>query len=414
MHLVPLLVTLLTLFTGWDLSSSSADPIVYLSWQDSPTTTMVVSWITPEGMSSDVVQYRSVENEQWLDEAGTHRPLPEGRDDLTIHQVKLSGLLPETEYEFTLPHSKEVFRFKTLPEEIHRPLNFVVGGDLYHDFSEILRETMKQASRKDPDFAVLGGDLTYATHKYGRYPEDSKRWITFLRLWQEEMVTSDGRMIPIISAIGNEETVWRYNQTPEEAPYFYALFREEGAKYGYQLFDIGSDLTIWLLDTGHTAPITGEQTEWLQKTLQEREDRRHKIAVYHVPAYPSYRPVDYKYSVKIRKNWVPLFDQYGLHVAFEHHDHDYKRTKLLKNNQVDSNGTLYLGDGGFGVAVPRKPVAPEERWYLAKTASKRHFYLNTIYPNGKRHYQAIDGHGVLFDEFWDKRSADFLPAYLGE
>lgn len=49
-------------------------------------------------------------------------------------------------------------------------------------------------------------------------------------------------------------------------------------------------------------------------------------------------------------------------LSFENHDHSYKRTKRLKNNVEDVNGTVYLGDGCLGVdARPRSDAGL--RWY---------------------------------------------------
>jgi hypothetical protein len=80
-------------------------------------------------------------------------------------------------------------------------------------------------------------------------------------------------------------------------------------------------------------------------------------------------------SPLIRQHWVPLFERFGLNVAFEHHEHAYKRTHLLLQGSPHPAGILYLGDGSWGVEKPRKPKSPSERPYLAKSASTRHFIL---------------------------------------
>ena len=68
-----------------------------------------------------------------------------------------------------------------------------------------------------------------------------------------------------------------------------------------------------------------------------------------------------------REHWLPLFDEYGVTAAFEHHWHVMKVTKPLRNNevslffldldgwtrlmtakQVHEGGTVYFGDGGWG------------------------------------------------------------------
>ena len=108
------------------------------------------------------------------------------------------------------------------------------------------------------------------------------------------------------------------------------------------------------MDSGHTHPINGAQTEWLAGVLEARQLVPHKFALYHVPAYPSSRPFNYGISKQIRKNWVPLFDKYKLTAAFENHDHDYKRTHPLLEGKTAPKGVIYLGDGAWGVETPRK------------------------------------------------------------
>ena len=108
-----------------------------------------------------------------------------------------------------------------------------------------------------------------------------------------------------------------------------------------------------LLDTGHTTPIDGEQTDWLEKTLKERADHPNVFVVNHVPAYPSFRRPKARRARPgtgegNRKHWVPLFEKYRVPVVLEHHDHTFKRTKPLLDGLADDNGVLYLGDGSWG------------------------------------------------------------------
>ena len=92
---------------------------------------------------------------------------------------------------------------------------------------------------------------------------------------------------------------------------------------------------------------------------------------------------------------MPLFDKHGLTAAFENHDHVLKRTKLLKNNKVDPDGTLYLGDGCFGQY--RRPLSEENhRWYHEKTQSIEHFWLVDVTKEGVT-YRAISPTGELLD-----------------
>ncbi|MEO5802966.1 MAG: hypothetical protein ABIR24_05515, partial [Verrucomicrobiota bacterium] len=58
------------------------------------------------------------------------------------------------------------------------------------------------------------------------------------------------------------------------------------------------------------------------------------------------------------------------------------------------------GDGAWGVNLRiAEPEGP--RWYMAKTASVRHFYLVTLYSD-QRDILAINDKGEIFDEIYQR------------
>lgn len=380
------------------LAAEESPLAVYLTWQQHPESTMTVHWISPKKQDNDIVYYRLVDDEPWKKAVGTHAPLPEGRNDLLVHTVEILDLQPDTVYMFKVSGDKKVHKFKTMPYKLTKPIRFIDGGDIYHDSVEMLDKTNSQAAKFDPMFAFLGGDIAYAADKFGRKPEDFSRWLAFLQSWEKYVKTSDGRMVPVLPVTSNEDTKGRYDQTPEQAPFFYALFSMPGHG-GYNVLDFGNYLSVVFLDSGHTHPVYGDQTSWLKKTLSARKHVLHKFAVYHVPAYPCVRPMSKPVSTLIRNHWVPLFEKYNLDVAFEHHDHAYKRSVLVREGKEDPTGVLYLGDGGYGVSNPRKPAGPSERWYIAYSAQKTNFIVGTLYPDGSLKFMAVDQDGNIFDEY---------------
>lgn len=371
---------------------------VYTTWQKKPESTMTIHWITDKEDRDLPVFYQKIGTSSWSKEIATSTPLPEGYHQFYIHTAEILTLEPDTTYLFKIGLKGSQYKFKTMPLELKESVNFVVGGDIYHDEISAVEKMSKEAIRFNPRFALIGGDIAYAADKYARYPENFERWLEFLISWNKIMVTSDGVLVPILPVTSNEDTKGRYNRTPKDAPFFYSLFAMPG-KQGHQVLDFGKWLSVWFLDSGHTHPIYGRQAHWLELTMKMRKQVPLKFAIYHVPAYPSYRPFTNKTSSKLRKYWVPTFEKYGLNVSFEHHDHDYKRTHLISQNKIDPKGVLYLGDGGWGVTKPRIPSTPDERWYLAKTASKSHVIIGTIFPDMNVLFLGLDSSGKIFDEY---------------
>ena len=191
------------------------------------------------------------------------------------------------------------------------------------------------------------------------------------------MVGKEGRLIPILPVFGNHDLkkINREVATPSRPPLFFKLFAMPEPLKGYRALRFGDYLSLFLLDTGHYSLITGAQTEWLKKSLEENQSTAFRMAAYHVSAYPSV--YSYKDAVpqRVRTYWVPLFEKYLVDTAFENHNHAYKRTFRIKEGCVDPSGVQYLGDGSWGVA-PRPPK--EGLWYIAKQAKVNSFWLVTM------------------------------------
>jgi hypothetical protein len=383
-------------------SNEIYDPIsVYLTWKKKPESTMSIQWISKKIEINNSVFYRKVnceENALFLQANATYINMPEGHPFL-IHHVELTDLEPGISYVFKISDNGREFKFKTMGTEL-TTVKFVEGGDVYHDTIDLVEDTNKEAAKQNPDFAIIGGDIAYAADSsHGIFPEDFQRWIRWLIAWKNTMVTPEGFLIPILPAIGNHETSGGFGKTPSAAPIFYALFPMPGGQ-GYNVLDFGNYMSIILLDSGHTHPIAGKQTDWLSNTLENRKDVPYKFAIYHVPAYPSARKMSYEISSTIRKNWVPVFDTHSLRAAFEHHDHTYKRTEPLKNGKKHPDGVVYLGDGAWGVANPRKPKRYNP--VMAKCLSCCNFILVTLNESGCK-YQAINQKGEIIDQYEQKK-----------
>jgi acid phosphatase type 7 len=369
---------------------------LYLNWQRDPTTTMTVNWVNLYEHTTTNVWHRPEGGESWESTSGTRHPA--GPSVLQVRQVELTGLQPDTIYEFHIGEkpprdAKNLHRFRTMPAEMTRPIRFVNGGDLMHTRAYL--DTMnRQAGRLDPDFALLGGDLAYADGSR------ATRWIDFFQSWTALLRGKNGRLIPMVVGIGNHEVRGGYNgKIPEDAPYFYSFFAlPEGRSY-YAL-DFGGYLSVLALDSGHTQPIRGPQADWLGKALAEREEQQFVFPFYHWPVYGTTKapkgklPSEHARSVEMRTNWVTQFERYGVSAVFEHDHHNFKRTHPLRNNAIDEeNGIVFLGDGAWGVSTRKV----DEAWYLAVAEPRRHLFHVTLHPIGAIEIEAVDGSGEVFD-----------------
>jgi len=375
---------------------AETQPIVYLTWRQDPARTMVIRWLATNDVGN-TVEWRPLGEEDWRH--STPGNVGNLNQRWLIQGVELTGLLPAKDYEFRFAMVTNHFKFRTMPEDLRKPLRFVEGGDVYYN-RRILDPINALAARFDPAFAVLGGDLAYS---HSNSVEKTERWVDYFDSWMRNAVTPDGRLVPMIVAIGNHEVRGNWGQTPDKAEIFYRLFPLPGLP-GYAALDFGKYLSLLLLDSGHTSPVGGPQTEWLDQSLAERRHVPHVFPIYHVTAYPSYRAdltgASGLITRQIQTNWCPVFDKYQLPLAFEHHDHAFKRTYPLRAGKVDAQGTVYLGDGAWGVEV-RKPKLDLAGTYLAKAIAVRHFYVVTLFEDS-RHILAVDESGRVFDELYQR------------
>lgn len=375
-------------------ASQMASDTVYLTWQRNPEATMTIQWISPAEDESDLIEYQAADQQNWQSVKGIHLPFPKAPQYL-IHQIELTELTPDTLYRFRFPRTSQVYLFRTMPDHLNPSIRFVVGGDMYHDTLEEMKETSRQAAKTDPAFALIGGDIAYAVGRANSV-ESVAKWIEWVQAWHETMVTKEGRLIPVIAAIGNHDLTGFYDQTPAQAAIFSALFPMPG-KQIYNVLDFGSYLSLFLLDSGHADPIKGAQAQWLRQALQQRQQTLHRFAIYHVPAYPSVRPYHSARSNLIRLYWVPEFEKGGVELVFENHDHAYKRTKPLLRSRINPKGVVYIGDGAWGISKPRRPYFNRKRFYLDRLASERHFVLVEI-EEDKTQIKAINFQGKVMDE----------------
>jgi hypothetical protein len=364
--------------------------VLYLTWMHDPATTMTIQWHTELEETASEVRYHRVGEDVWREGEGSCKELKQG--PVLVHTVELDELSPNAEYEFEL--RGEVYRFRTLPQELNQSVKFVIGGDAYCHLSKF-RQMNEEIAALDPDFVVIGGDIAYTVNSravFKGHGWELHRWQNFFREWKDQMVTSDGRLIPLVVVVGNHDI--KPTALTEQHQYylFYELFAFPEPGIPYRTLDFGKYLSLFLLDSGHSVHIEGEQTRWLTQALSDRQEQDYKFALYHVGAYPSVYPFTGRTPKRIRYYWSPLFERYGVQVAFEHHNHAYKRTHRMKRGQIAPDGVLYMGDGSWGVTARK----PKEMWYLEKKAKVNAVCVITLSREGGK-IEAMDLHGDMID-----------------
>lgn len=287
--------------------------------------------------------------------------------DKTYHHVKLSNLQPATTYYFTygddnVGYSNE-FKFTTLPAD-ESEIRLLIGGDL--SASSRVVETAIKAVEDNPHAIIVGGDIAYGNGLI----KNEDRWIRWFEKMKEIMVTKDGRIIPLILAIGNHETSIGSALPGNKIPFYFTLFPQNKSSKSYFTKTFGNHMSLLILDSGHAVSHKSQES-FVEENMKRFSHLSNKIAAYHAPMYPNYRSHSGSWAKFGRKYWLPSFDKYKLSAAFEHHDHTLKRTKILKGDKVSDKGTVYFGDGCWGTGTRES----NEKWYLETSMSENHVWV---------------------------------------
>lgn len=104
----------------------------------------------------------------------------------------------------------------------------------------------------------------------------------------------------------------------------------------YHYHKLANHTAIVVLDSGIVEPINGIQLEWLKDALQKASQAgfKNRLAYYHLAMYPAVTFRHQQMSEALQSAWAPVFEKYGLTVAFEHHYHVYKRSHPMKDGLV--------------------------------------------------------------------------------
>ncbi len=305
------------------------------------------------------------------------------------HNVFLGDLEPATRYYLTVVsdgEASEEYYFKTAPDD-DRQVRVVGVGDSRtpragrtHEENERrqVNALMRRLVEEHSDIVAMihGADYTNRAYWAELY------W--WLKDHAEMTTASDNRLLPIIPSRGNHDRDIGFEEM------FWWPDRENDYYYTTHL---NSEAAVITLNTEISRG--GDQRAWLESELAElRPSKRWLLAMYHRPAYPSVR--DYGTGSSQRSAWVPLFEEYGLDLAYESHDHALKRSHPIFDGEIDEErGVVYFGDGGAG--VPQRQPDPD-RWYLKMTGRYHHTHLVT-FNDDHVDVKAINIDDEIVDEF---------------
>lgn len=355
-----------------------------------------IMWQSEFAEKDAVVEYRKKGIGDIKSSIGTDEKFIDDNRITYIHMTVLNDLIAGVQYEYRVGYGNKRSDWYELNTDGGGAFKFLIFPDSQsNDYSD-WKNVAQFARKENPDaaFFVNMGDLV-------DNGEDHNQWRAWFDSLQGIIDT-----IPVAPVMGNHETYnldWKVRM-PEAYLHLFSLPANGNAERRNQFysFDYG-EVHFIVLNTQFDEMeqfqpgLLTEEKKWFVNDL-EKTRKKWKIVLMHkdVLTYEIRNRGDRQAGFSdIGKEWMPLFDQYGIDVVLTGHLHTYRRRDHLYNFKPDTRGPLYIVTGVSGnVRYPNlwvdhpldKAVAPQPETdnYMTMEVGTNRLKLAVFLPSGKQ------------------------------
>lgn len=394
------------LLAGTAFAASEEPCRALLSWTGDPTATMTFTW-RDDGPKEATVQvvpdarYRESGFAQAMEFSAVSRDVSLDGSGVWHYEATAVGLEPGVTYVYRVGGGdvwSAVETFTTSGTDAST-LTFAYLGDAQpanDTAAEVVQwgDLLEAMYERNPElsFAVLGGDNVnsgISLDQFELFSENAARVFS---------------SVPLFSTIGNHESNFIGGKAellldwfafPENGP--------EGFEEEFYSFDVANChilvLNSWIFSGEQ--PLTDEDYErvnnWIAADLA-RSRADWQVAVTHIPVYAVHSDTT---AAKVKENWVPIFEQYGVDLVFEGHQHVYSRSYPMYQGKIDyENGITYI----MGVSGSKQYDSADET-----------FAARTVYSTPNYQLIQIDGDMLTVQSLDpDGNELDFLSVMQRE
>ena len=306
--------------------------------------------------------------------------------DFYQHEARLTGLAAATRYSYDVfvggidatPGTVDALR--TAPIAGTGTVTFVAFGDSGVG-STPQRQLASRIAADTFDLALHAGDVVYGSStgigsaNYRQYDD-----------WFFGVYAGWLRSHPAFPSIGNHDNELAAGQAYRDV----FVLPDNGSVLDaerYYSFDYGPVHFVVLdTETAFLDPARRQaQLDWLRADLSATS-QPWKVALFHRPPYSS--GAEHGSDLAIRAAFVPIFEQHGVQLVVNGHDHDYERSVPWREYTSDGQQVTYVVTGGGGAPLyavgtnPWTAFARSAYHYIRVTAGTCTLALRAINLDG--------------------------------
>jgi 3',5'-cyclic AMP phosphodiesterase CpdA len=394
-----LLASFIGLSSLWTLRPIRAAS-VSLVWkpylQQLTDTSVIILWVTQTGGNPEV-RY-STDTSYNLVATGSTRLVWGAK----LHRVELMGLQSHTPYNYKIYTDSqdmlpsETLWFQTAPsKDGNTPFKFIVFGD--YGWNSTSQKQLRDRMLLDSfDFILTTGDNAYYNGTYAEfdtnvfdiYQDLFSHAGFFPTLGNHDYRTNSGA--PYLDIFDLPDNAWRTNDHER-----------------YYTFDFGN-VHVVALDSNtpldeNDGTANNDMFDWLRSDLGQTT-QPWKIVAFHHAAYSTgpHGP-----DTDVQTKLVPIFEEYGVDLVFNGHDHIYERSHPLKNGQVSTGaagGVIYIISGAGSAANYGCGGAYWQA--IAYCAQSYGLYSRVTVNSNTLTIEAVDQNGTIRDSYAINKSLD--------
>lgn len=385
----------------------------------SPSTELAFAWRSKPAATTAFAEIAAFSNSSDFHESIRTIPARSytvGFDDFEDHyyKVNINSLEPDTRYLVRVgseEHRSEWFETRTAPAQFE-PFTFIYLGDTQNDIIPYAPRVYRSVAQHFPEarFVMHAGDLVLSSGNDDTWGEfyESGSWLF--------------RQIPQFPSTGNSDhNRWKtepvdtrklYDQwhvtfnLPQNSPpglenvTYYVDYPGIRLISLYSNFEsISDDRVIMLSDEVEVTPELVElQTEWLRETLASNTQPWTAV-VYHHPVYTARENRENEW---LRDSWKPLFEEFGVDLVLQGHDHLYARGHGPDSLSTGNAIPVYT----ISVAGPKMRDIDQNHTWFDVAHQNLQMYQAIHLSSDTLHYQAFHAGREIADEFMIIRNGD--------